>query len=73
MAVSDLIALESDQFDPTKPLTLFDPIDTWKEMTLTEYTLRELHVPIFKNGKRVYDCPSLNEIRAEATSSERRS
>jgi len=64
MAVADLIALESDQFDPTKPLTLFDPIDTWKEMTLTDYTLRELHVPIFKDGKRVYECPSLNEIRA---------
>ncbi len=64
MAVADLIALESDKFDPTKPLTLFDPIDTWKEMTLTEYTLRELHVPIFKDGKRVYQCPSLNEIRA---------
>jgi len=64
MAVADLIALESDKFDPAKPLTLFDPIDTWKEMTLTEYTLRELHVPIFKDGKRVYQCPSLNEIRA---------
>jgi len=64
MAVADLIALESDQFDTSKPLTLFDPIDTWKEMTLTEYTLRELHVPIFKNGECVYECPSLNEIRA---------
>ncbi len=64
MAVADLIALESDQFDPTKPLELFDPIDTWKTMTLTEYTLRELHVPIFKNGELVYQCPPLSEIRA---------
>ncbi len=64
MAVADIIALETDQFDTSKPLTLFDPIDTWKEMTLTEYTLRELHVPIFKNGECVYESPSLNEIRA---------
>jgi len=64
MAVADIIALETDQFDPEKPLDLFDPIDTWKTMTLTEYTLRELHVPIFKDGVRVYNCPSLGEIRA---------
>ncbi len=25
---------------------------------------RELLVPIFKNGKRVYDCPPLEEIKA---------
>ncbi len=64
MAVADIIALESDQFDTTKPLELFDPIDTWKTMTLTEYSLRELHVPIFKNGELVYKCPALSEIRA---------
>ncbi len=64
MAVADIIALESDTFDTTKPLDLFDPVDTWKTMTLDEYSLRELHVPIFKNGECVYQSPSLNEIRA---------
>ena len=31
--------------------------------TLTNFTVRELQVPIFKNGKRVYDSPSIDKIR----------
>ena len=64
MAVAEIIALENDTFDTTKPLDLFDPVDTWKTMTLDEYSLRELHVPIFKNGVCVYKSPSIDEIRA---------
>lgn len=63
MAVADLIALEQENYDTTQPLTIYDPINTWKSMTLTEYTMKELHVPLFKNGQRVYDSPSLMEIQ----------
>ena len=61
-AVADLIALESEIYDEREPLYLFDPVDTWKDMTLTDYTIRELQVPVFKDGVRVYDSPSLREI-----------
>lgn len=30
-AVADLIALEHEQYDVSKPLTIFDPVDTWKQ------------------------------------------
>jgi nicotinate phosphoribosyltransferase len=63
-AIADLIALESETFDETKPLTIFDPIDTWKNMTLTDYRIRNLHTQIFKDGKQVYKTPSLDEIKA---------
>ena len=63
-ALADLIALESEAFDETKPLTIFDPVDTWKMMTLTDYRVRELQVPLFKNGVQVYRSPSLKEIQA---------
>ncbi len=65
-AIADLIALEQEQYDEKDPLTIFDPINTWKSMTLTDYHIRELHVPIFKDGEQVYTCPSLPEITAYA-------
>ena len=35
----------------------------WKKKIITEYTAKELLVPIFKNGECVYDMPSLKEIK----------
>ncbi len=62
--MADLIALEEERFDPSQPLTIFDPVDTWKTMTLTDYSIRELQVPIFKDGKKVYQSPRLMDIQA---------
>lgn len=61
-AIADLIALEEETFDPSQPLTIFDPINTWKRMTLTNYTMRSLLVPIFRNGRLVYTRPTLHDI-----------
>ena len=63
MAVADLIALEHEHYDTSKPLTIYDPVNTWKSMTLTNYTMKELQVPLFRNGERVYQSPSLMEIQ----------
>lgn len=62
MAVADLIALEDEVIDSTKPLRIFDPIQTYKRMTLTNFTARELLQPIFIAGKQVYTCPDIHEI-----------
>lgn len=62
-AVADLIALAHETYDTDKPLTIYDPVNTWKSMTLTNYTMKELQVKVFDQGKRVYDSPSLNEIQ----------
>ncbi len=63
-AVADYITVYDEKPDFTKPLTLFDPQYTWKKKVVTDYTARELMVPIFKNGELVYDCPGVEEIRA---------
>ena len=63
MAVADLIALDQEVYDTSKPLTIYDPVNTWKSMTLTDYTMKKLQVPLFKNGERVYDSPSLSDIQ----------
>ena len=66
MAIADLIALRDEKFDTTKPLTIYHPEQTYKRMTLTDYTMRELLVPIFIDGKQVYNCPTIQQIQAYA-------
>ncbi len=62
---ADLIALADEVFSEENPLHLFDPINTWKKTYLKPgtYTIRELLVPIFKNGECVYESPSVLQIR----------
>jgi nicotinate phosphoribosyltransferase len=62
---ADLIAMADEKYSEENPLKLFDPLATWKKTYLKAgtYTLRELLVPVFKNGKCVYTSPSVMEIR----------
>ncbi len=62
-AGADLLCVYDEVIDTTKPLEIFDPIETWKTKEFTNYTVKELLVPIYKNGKRVYDSPHISEIR----------
>jgi nicotinate phosphoribosyltransferase len=61
-AAADLIMLEDEQIDESKPLTIFSPVEPWKKTTFAEYTLRDLMVEILRDGKLVYRMPSLQEI-----------
>ena len=63
-AAADLICLHDEIVDDTKPLTIFDPDFTWKKKTLRDFAAKELMVPIFKNGEKVYDAPDVETIRA---------
>lgn len=63
-AEADLICVHDEKFDETLPLTIFDPVYTWKRKTYENYELRELLVPIFKSGKLVYERPTTAETRA---------
>ncbi len=65
-AMADLIALEDEVFEEDKPLTIFDPIQTWKRKTLKNFRTKELLKPVFRDGKRVYDLPNLKEIQLYA-------
>ncbi len=63
-AIGDVVALHEEEIDSSKPYTLFDPTDTWKKKTVTDYTAVELLKPIFKNGECVYKSRPISEIRA---------
>lgn len=63
-ATADLICVHDETIDTSKPLELFDPDFTWKRKQISGFTVKELQVPVFKNGKRVYDSPDIKEIKA---------
>jgi nicotinate phosphoribosyltransferase len=64
IAIADLMCVHDEVIDANEPLELFDPINTWKTKTVTNYTLRELQVPIFLQGECVYETPAITEIQA---------
>ena len=53
-----------EKIDETVPHTIFDQNATWKTKTLSSFTVRELQVPIFKNGECVYQVPALDAVKA---------
>lgn len=64
VAIADLMCVHDEVIDENEPLELFDPVETWKRKVCTNYTAKELLVPVFINGECVYESPSLPEIRA---------
>ena len=61
---ADLICFADEVINTDEDLLLFDPIATWKKTRLEAgtYRVRELLVPIFKNGECVYKSPSVRQI-----------
>lgn len=62
-AFADLICVHDEVVDDTQPIELFDPDYTWKRKTFTDFTAKELLVPVFSHGKRVYPKLSTEEIK----------
>ena len=65
-SIADLIMLEHESIDTQHPLTIFDPVETWKRMTITNYYIKELLVPVFQDGKQVYQSPGMMASREYA-------
>ena len=63
---ADLICMDDEIYTEDEPMRLFSPTEPWKKTTLAPgtYTLRELMVPVFKQGECVYESPKVMDIRA---------
>lgn len=55
-ALGDVLVL-ADELIPKDQYTLIDPNNEWKQTTITDYSVKELQVPIFIDGIQVYDVP----------------
>ena len=63
-AIADYITRAGEKVDADKPLTLFHPVETWKRMTIRNFTVRSLREDLIKGGRRVAPARPLREIAA---------
>ena len=63
MAIADLITLRGEEIVEDQPLTLFDPVETWKEFEVENFHAEPLLTPIVVKGKLVYTFPHIKEVQ----------
>ena len=62
-AMADLIMLDEETVDESKPLRISHPEQPYKTTVLQDFHTRELLVPLFVNGKQVYQSPDVHALR----------
>ena len=62
-AIADYMTVYDEVVDENEPMMLFDPYATWKTKNVCNYQARELLVPVFLKGRRVYESPALKDIQ----------
>ena len=60
----DVMTIAGEVISEDEPYELFDPNAIWKRTKVENFTVKNLQVPIFREGKCVYESPSIEEIRA---------
>lgn len=62
---ADYICLEDEVIDETEDLLLFCPAEPWKKtrMKAGSYSVKDLLVPVYRQGKRVYDKVDTMELQ----------
>lgn len=63
-AIADELCVYDEVIGESAPHTIFDPEAIWKKTTLTDFTVKELLVPVFKEGKLVYNLPDIEQIKS---------
>lgn len=62
-AIADVLTTENEDLSVCKEYELFDPDYTWKRKTVTDFVARQLLIPIFTSGKKVYSFPTAENTR----------
>ena len=63
-AIADLLTLEDETVDVSKPYRYIDPVKPWKIREFEDVTAEPHHVTIFEHGKLVYQNPDVKTIKA---------
>lgn len=61
-AIADMIARADEVVDMSKPFRYVDPNKPWKNRFFENCSAKELQIPVFIDGERVYKKKSLKEI-----------
>ena len=62
-ALGDVVALSEDKI-PTDSFVLESHTEDWKSKTITNYTVKNLRVKVFENGRQIYRLPNIHERKA---------
>ena len=62
-AQADYLTMWDEDPSQLNEITIFSPLEPWKKQTLVDITIKPLLVQVFDKGQRVYDNPSLREVR----------
>ncbi len=62
-AVADMLALMDEEVDLSKPFRYIDPVKPWKQREFKNCTAKKLLKLYVKDGRRVENLPTLQEIR----------
>lgn len=62
-AIADVITLDEEQIPTEEAYEIFDPEAVWKRKKVSNFYAKNLRVQIFKDGKCVYERPSIDEIK----------
>lgn len=63
-AIADYISIFDEEApNENEEFEIFDSDAIWKRKKVTNFTAKELQVPIFINGELVYESPALDDIR----------
>lgn len=62
-AIADLIAIKGEELDFNSKFRFVDPNKEWKELYFENCHIENLRIKIFENGKLIYKCPPINQVR----------
>ncbi len=66
-AMADVLTLNDETIDDSKPYELFDPLATWKRTIIRDFEAVSMQKPVFISGKKVYEKKDIKEIQKYST------
>ena len=63
-ALADVMTLDGETIPEEDGYEIFDPNAIWKKKKLSNFYAKNIRVQIFDKGECVYECPSIEEVKA---------
>lgn len=63
-ALADVMTLDGETIPEVDGYEIFDPNAVWKKKKLSNFYAKNIRVQIFDKGECVYECPSIEEVKA---------
>ncbi|MBQ2687715.1 MAG: nicotinate phosphoribosyltransferase [Clostridia bacterium] len=66
-AIADVLTLRDEVIDENKPYEIFDPQNTWKRKTITDFYAKDMQVKYIEKGRLIEVLPTMSEIKEYAS------